>query len=237
MTRPPRRWTTEIGLRMRRHFLIKLFGTTAFTWVFFIAYFHLLRFPANEVVVMPLTALDRWIPFQPWTLGAYLSLWLYVGVAPGMQLTFRELVVYGLWAAALCLTGLGMFYIWPTAVPPLAFDVSGYAGFQMLQGVDAAGNACPSMHVAIAIFTAARIEHVLKGAGAPWSLRALNIAWFAAIAWSTLAVKQHVVLDVAAGALLGAAFALPSLRWSPSRAAAARVRTDVIERLSTDPAQ
>jgi membrane-associated phospholipid phosphatase len=41
----------------------------------------------------------------------------------------------------------------------------------------------------------------------------LNVAWFAAIAWSTLAVKQHVVLDVVAGALLGLAFALPSLRW------------------------
>jgi membrane-associated phospholipid phosphatase len=33
---------------------------------------------------------------------------------------------------------------------------------------------------------------------------------------STLMVKQHVVLDVAAGALLGIAFALPSLRWRPA---------------------
>ena len=235
MTRPPVRWTTEIGTRMRRHFLLKLFGTTAFTWVFFIGYFHLLRFPAHEVVTMPLTALDHWIPFQPWTLGAYLSLWLYVGVAPGLQLTFRELVVYGLWAAALCLTGLGIFYAWPTAVPPLTFDVSGYAGFRMLQGVDAAGNACPSMHVAIAIFTAARIEHVLRGAGAPRLLRALNVAWFAAIAWSTLAVKQHVVLDVIAGAALGLAFVGPSLRWRPS-AHVPPIRADIIERMPTDAA-
>ncbi len=228
-------WTTEIGTRMRRHFLLKLFGTTAFTWVFFIGYFHLLRYPAFEVFVMPLTALDHWIPFQPWTLGAYLSLWLYVGVGPGLQLTFRELIVYAGWAAALCLTGLGIFYAWPTAVPPLAIDVSGHAGFALLQGVDAAGNACPSMHVAIAIFTAARIEHVLRGAGAPRLLRAANIAWFVAIAWSTLAVKQHVVLDVVAGAALGLAFVPPSLRWRPADKAHP-ARADIIARMPTDTA-
>lgn len=232
---PP--WRAEIGLRMRRHFLLKLAGTTVFIWLFFIGYFQLLRQPAYPVVVMPLTALDHWIPFQPHTLYAYLSLWIYVGIAPGLQLTFRELLVYGLWVGALCLTGLGLFYAWPTAVPPLALDVSGFAGFRLLQGVDAAGNACPSMHVAVAIFTAIRVDHLLRQTRTPVALRGLNLVWFALIAWSTLAVKQHVVLDVAAGALLGAAFALPSLRWSPSRAAAAKVRTDVIERLSTDPAQ
>ena len=231
---PP--WTAELGLRLRRHFLVKLVGSTAFTWLFFIGYFHLLRHPAYAVAAMPLTALDRLIPFQPQALFVYFSLWLYVGVAPGLQLTFRELLVYGLWVGALCLTGLGLFYVWPTAVPPLLLDVSGFAGFQVLQGVDAAGNACPSMHVAVAIFAALRIEHVLRHAHAPRALRALNIVWFAAIAWSTLATKQHVVLDVAAGALLGAAFALPSLRWrpAPQPVGGSARRADIIKRMSTD---
>jgi len=234
----PMRWTAEIALRMRRHFFWKLIGTTAWTWAFFMGYFHLLRYPAHAVSVMPLTALDHWIPFQPWALAPYLTLWLYVGVAPGLQLTFRELFVYGLWAGALCLTGLGIFYFWPTAVPVLAFDVSGYPGFQMLQGVDATGNACPSMHVAIAIFTGVWIEHTLRHARAPAALRALNLAWFVAIAWSTVAIKQHVVLDVLAGAALGLAFAAPSLYWRPGAARARRVRigADIIKRMSTDPA-
>jgi len=215
----PPSWTTEIALRMRSHFLLKLFGTTAWVWAFFIGYFWLLRNPAWPVTVMPLTALDHMIPFQPVTLVAYLSLWLYVGVAPGLQLTFRELMVYGLWAGALCLTGLVLFYIWPTAVPPLAIDVSAYPGFKMLQGVDASGNACPSMHVAIAMFTVIRLEHLLRQARAPLGLRAANVAWFLAISWSTLAIKQHVVIDVLAGGLLGIAFAVPSLRWRPRAAA------------------
>ena len=231
---PP--WASDLWLRIRRHFLLKLVGTSAFTWLFFIGYFHLLRHPAHPVVVMPLTALDRLIPFQPSTLFAYLSLWFYVGIAPGLQLRFRELLVYGLWIGALCLTGLAIFYAWPSAVPPLALDVSGFAGFRMLQGVDAAGNACPSMHVAVAIFSAIWIEHVLRQARAPRGLRLVNIAWFAAIAWSTLAIKQHVVLDVAAGALLGAAFALPALYWRPAvwRAGGARRQADIIKRMSTD---
>jgi membrane-associated phospholipid phosphatase len=218
----PQTWTADIGLRIRRHFLLKAVGTTVFTWLFFIGYFHLLRNPAYPVAVMPLTLLDQLIPFQPYTLGAYLSLWVYVGIAPGLQLTFRELLAYGVWIGALCITGLALFYFWPTQIPPLSMDVSGFPGFAMLQGVDAAGNACPSMHVAVAIFTAIWIEHLLRQARTPTLLRVLNWTWFAAIAYSTLAVKQHVVLDVVAGALLGMSFALPSLRWRPR----ARLRGD-----------
>lgn len=201
---------------MKRLFPLKFIGTSVFTWLFFIGYFELLRNPAGPVTVMPLTALDHWIPFQPTALYAYLSLWVYVGCAPGLQRNFFELLVYGLWAGALCLTGLLCFYLWPTAIPPLAFDVSGHPGFALLQGVDAAGNACPSMHVAIALFTVVRIEDVLRRVRTALWLRLLNLAWFLAITWSTLAVKQHVVLDVLAGALLGLVFAVASLRWRPS---------------------
>jgi membrane-associated phospholipid phosphatase len=225
---PP--WSVEIWLRIRRHFALKLIGTTVFTWLFFIGYFHLLRHPAHPVTVMPLTALDHLIPFQPQWLIAYFSLWVYVGVAPGLQLTFAELVVYGLWVGALCLAGLGLFYAWPTQIPPIALDATGFPGFALLQGVDAAGNACPSMHVAVAIFTALRVEQVLREARTPAVLRWLNAGWFVAIAYSTLAVKQHVVLDAAAGALLGLVFALPSLRWRPAPrpGTARRVATDII---------
>jgi membrane-associated phospholipid phosphatase len=231
-------WTTEIALRMRRHFLVKLLGTTAWVWAFFVGYFHLLRHPAYAVTVMPLTALDHLVPFQPWTLYAYLSLWLYVGVAPGLQLRFVELLVYGLWAGALCLAGLALFYFFPTAVPAFPRDVGHVPGFQMLQGIDATGNACPSMHVAIAMFTLIWIEHLLRNARVPAGLRLANLAWFLAIAWSTLAIRQHVVLDVLAGAALGLAFAVPSLYWRPNsaRTAGKRFGADIIKRISTDTA-
>ena len=208
-------WTAEIGYRMRKLLWLKVLGTTAVTSAFFIGYFYVLRNPVFPVVVMPETALDRWIGFQPGALFIYLSLWFYIGVGPGLQRGFWELVVYGLWLTAMCLTGLLMFYLWPTAVPPLGFDASGFPGFALLQGVDAAGNACPSLHVATAMFTTIRIEQVLRNAGTPRWPRIINALWFIAIAWSTLAVKQHVALDALAGAALGIAFALPSMRWRP----------------------
>jgi membrane-associated phospholipid phosphatase len=224
-------WTANIWLRIRSMFLLKLLGTSAWTTAFFVAYFHLLRHPTHPPTVMPLTWLDSLIPFQPQALVAYLTLWFYVGIAPGLLLGFTRLFVYGLWAGALCVTGLACFYFWPTTVPPITFDISSFPGFSMLQGVDATGNACPSMHVAIAIFSAIWLDRILLESRSPALLRAGNAIWFALIAWSTVAIKQHVVLDAVAGAALGLIFALASLRWRPGRAASldAAVGADIID--------
>lgn len=208
-------WTADIWFRIRRHFLLKLIGTTACTSIFFIGYFHVLRFPVYPVTLMPLTALDHLIPFEPLALFPYLTLWFYLGIAPGLQRTFIELVVYACWTISMCVTGLVVFYFWPTAVPPLLIDVSGFTGFAMLQGVDSAGNACPSLHVAVAIFTAIRLEDLMRQTGTPAGWRCFNLAWVLSIVWSTMAIKQHVALDALAGALLGVVFAWMSLRWRP----------------------
>ena len=214
LSTPAAAWKADLGRRVRRHLPLKFVGISAFMWIFFLGYFHTLRFPVHPVLEMPLTALDRMIPFQPQALLAYVSLWVYIGVAPGLLLTLRELIVYGLWAAALCIAGLACFYFWPTAVPPRTVDVTGLPGFALLQGVDAAGNACPSLHVATAMFTAVWVHRLLGIIQTPAALRWLNVLWFVAIAWSTVAIRQHVVLDAVAGAALGGLFAAVAIRWS-----------------------
>ncbi|MBL0728425.1 phosphatase PAP2 family protein [Piscinibacter sp. HJYY11] len=212
---PATRWSAELWARVRLHFVLKTLGITAFIWVFFIGYFWVLRHPVFPVTLMPLTVIDQWVPFQPAMLVPYLTLWFYVGVPAGLAASFRHLIVHGLWATALCVTGLAIFYFWPTAVPPRPFDASAYPGFALLQGVDAPGNACPSMHVAVAVFAALHLRSLLRGIGAPAWLRWLNGLWCLAIVYSTLATKQHVALDAVAGVLLGTTFALFSLRWRP----------------------
>lgn len=207
-------WRADLRQRFWRYLPLKFFGICAFMALFFQGYFHTLRNPVFPVAEVPLTALDALVPFQPQALLAYLSLWLYVGIAPGLLLTLRELVVYGLWAAALCLIGLTIFYFWPTAVPARSADVVGLPGFAMLHGLDAAGNACPSLHVATAMFTALWVRRLLRIVCAPAALGWANGLWFVAIAWSTVAVQQHVVLDVVAGAALGAGIAAASFRCS-----------------------
>jgi len=208
-------WASSLTERMRRHFALKVLGTSLVIAIFFIGYLHLLHHPAYPVTVMPLTALDRLVPFQPQALFVYLSLWLYVGMGPGLQLTLLELIAYAAWAALLCVSGLVIFYFWPTQVPPHGLDISFHVGFAMLQGVDAAGNACPSMHVAFAVFSSIRISDVLTRIGAPKLMRMANVGWFIAIVLSTLATRQHVALDVFAGLTLGTFFAAMSLRWNP----------------------
>lgn len=213
-------WTRRLGRLWWHHQLLKLAGICLFVWVFFVAYFTVLRNPLRPVTEMPLTALDAWLPFEPAAFWAYVSLWVYVGIAPALLPSLRAGLAYAAWAAALCATGLLCFVLWPTAVPPqvhtLAPAWDSHAGLALLRGVDAAGNACPSLHVATALFSACWVQRVLAATGAPRLLGAVNALWFVLIAWSTVAIRQHVVLDVVAGATLGAVFAALSLRWGPA---------------------
>jgi membrane-associated phospholipid phosphatase len=209
-------WAVELRSRVRRGFPRTVISTSLLTGVFFMAYFAVQRHPTYTPFMMPQTGLDLMIPFQPGAMIAYVSLWIYVGVGPGLQRTVRDFAVYGLWLCALCGCGLTIFYFWPTQVPPPVDAATGFPGFVMLRRLDQTSNACPSMHVAVAIFTAMRVGQSLRSMRVPVALRALNAAWFVLIAYSTLATKQHVVLDVLAGALLGLIFAVMSLRWRPA---------------------
>lgn len=208
-------WWADLRERFWYLLPLKAIGISGFMWVFFIGYFYTLRSPAYPVFEMPRTSWDAMVPFQPEALLVYGSLWFYVGIAPGLLLRVRELLMYGLWAAVLCGCGLLIFYFWPTAVPPRDMDVSAYPGFAILQGVDAAGNACPSLHVATAVFTAIWIDRLVRTMRAPSALRWANVIWVLAIAWSTVAIQQHVVLDALAGAVLGTALAGLSIWLSP----------------------
>lgn len=212
------RWDHELGIRLRRNWVLTLIGTTLFNALFFIGYFHVQQYPAYVPITMPATSLDLLISYQPQFLSAYVSLWIYVGAGPALQRSFSEIAVYALWMAGLCVAGLGIFYFCPTQVPPLPRGAATLSGLDLLHRLDEAGNACPSMHVAAATFTLLRLDEVLRSTRAPLSLRLINSAWFVVIAYSTMAIKQHMAIDVAAGALLGLMFVLPSLRWRPKPA-------------------
>lgn len=189
------------------HFWFKCLGTLAFLSLFFPAYVYLLKKPASNVFVMPITLADRLVGFEPLALPIYLSLWLYVSLPVMLMLRRADIIRFGGWIGGLCLMGLAIFYYWPNAVPPANIDWARYPGVAFLKGVDAAGNACPSLHVASAAFSAYWLHWQLGAAGLGRRSRLLNIAWCLAIAYSTMATKQHVAVDVIAGAALGLAWA------------------------------
>jgi membrane-associated phospholipid phosphatase len=188
---------------MKSHFFLKTFGITCFMLAFFAGYIYLLKNPFFPVTMMPLTVLDTAVGFKPESLFLYASLWLYVSLPPMLQATRGELIYYGLAVGSLCVAGLVCFLFWPTAVPAANIDWEHSYGFSILKGVDAAGNACPSLHVATAVFSALWLNRQLFEVGVPRIVRWLNWIWCVGIAYSTLATKQHVALDMVAGIMLG----------------------------------
>ena len=221
--RPAGPWYRQLRPRVRKLWFAKMTGTTLGISAFFVAYFWVLKHPFFPVTTMPLIALDRWVAFRPEAFYLYVSLWLYVSLAPALLEDRREVLSYGLATGVLSLLGLGIFMLWPTAVPSFALDWSAHPSLAFLKTVDVAGNACPSLHVAFAVFTGLWLERTLKEMGEPGLVRSVNALWCFGIVYSTLAIRQHVALDAAAGAALGAAVALVHMRsldWSVRRARA-----------------
>ena len=205
-------WYRQAAAVIFRHMVIKGIGTTLFIGVFFGVFFYLLKHPAYQITVMPITWPDRLIGFQPQALPLYLSLWVYVSLPPALLATRRELYGYGLAIAATCLGGLIVFYFWPTVIPAVDIDWSRYPDVDFLKNLDAAGNACPSLHVATAVFSGVWLHHLLRRLGAPQWVLIFNGLWCIGILYSTLATRQHVAVDVLAGLVLGALTAGLSLR-------------------------
>jgi len=205
-------WIRQIASRIAILWPFKAVGTMLFMGIFFWGYFGVLRNPLFPTTIMPLIGLDEWVPFTPLAFPAYVSLWVYASLAPALLANIRTLAIFGLWMAGLCLFALGIFWLFPTAVPVADIDWRLYPQMAIIKNADASGNACPSLHVAAAVFTAVWLDRVFRTIGAPLTLRCLSGLQCLAILWSTVATRQHVMLDVLAGTLVGTAFAVLSLR-------------------------
>lgn len=199
----------EVGGRLRTHWVIKTLGITGGIPAFFLLYFYVLRHPIFPVTIMPLTAVDRLIGFRPEALPLYLSLWVYIPLAFVLQQDRRGLWSSGVAAILLSGAGLGIFFVWPTAVPDLGVDWSLHPSVAFLKEIDAAGNACPSLHVAFAVWAAFHVGALLREMRAHASVQVANWLWCLAIVYSTIATGQHVAVDALTGVVLGAAAAIP----------------------------
>jgi membrane-associated phospholipid phosphatase len=195
-------WLHQIITALRSHFLFKCIGITVFITLFFIAYFHILKHPAYPTTIIPLTFLDEMIGFQPFALPIYLSLWMYVAIPPALIAKKNELYAFTISIGLMSLVGLAIFYFWPTTIPVSEIDWRLHPSIAFLKSVDAAGNACPSMHVATAFFSGAWADYLLRRINTPIWLRLVNLIWGVAIIYSTIATRQHVALDVLGGIVL-----------------------------------
>lgn len=208
-----RTWLGALRGRITTLAWLKALGNALFLIVFFQLYLAIQKHPQFEVTQISSTFIDQWIGFQPWTIGLYLSLWVYTALPLAVQPDTRGMVRYGVSMTVLCALGLLVFYFWPSSVS----DAVGHRPaentlFAMMYAVDSNGNACPSLHVGAAVLSCLWLHASLRQLGAPFWTRAANVVWCVGIVFSTMATKQHLLLDVLAGAVLGLAVGWASLR-------------------------
>ena len=132
----------------------------------------------------------------------YASLWLYVSLAPAIAADMASLRRYVAGALTIASLGLATYWLFPTVTPGFGVDWAQYPALQLLKASDLGANAFPSLHVAFAAYTAVVIARELRSLQSPAWARGVNWAWCAAIVYSTLATRQHVMVDVIGGLAL-----------------------------------
>ncbi len=209
MDSPPRflpvaGWLHDAASRIRNRWYVKMGGTALIMTAFFVVYFWLLNHARLPVTVVPRIFVDQMIAFHPEALPLYVSLWVYVPLAPSLLRLTRNMKIYTVAVLLLSAIGFAIFIIWPTAVPKPEASLADASSIAYLKAVDASGNAFPSLHVAFAVFTALLFELLLREMRSGFLIRGLNWLWCLGIVYSTIAIRQHVALDAVAGIILGA---------------------------------
>jgi membrane-associated phospholipid phosphatase len=166
-------------------------------------------------VELPLTTLDRAFPFWPASGLVYFSAFGFL-VATFLWLRDRDEATRFLYASLLAqAVAMLCFLCWPVQYPrelyPLPADSSaiGAALVHYVRSLDAPVNCLPSLHVSTATICALALR------GRRWSGAALLAV--ATSTTSTLTFKQHYVVDVIGGAMLGIAAWWCCFQWKGLR--------------------
>ncbi|HEY2015253.1 MAG TPA: fatty acid desaturase [Bryobacteraceae bacterium] len=158
-------------------------------------YFGTLHAGMFAATTMPLTALDRAIPFVPQLVAVYLSFFLLI-LAPLFLIDdSRELRDTAFGFALIVTVSSVAFLLWPTAIPA-ASTAPLPSG---LLAVDGERNACPSLHASLALYCTLCAQRRVRTFWARYGLW----TWAVLVMFSALATKRHVAIDIAAGAALG----------------------------------
>jgi len=167
------------------------------------------HYPVFPPQLLPMTWLDRAIPFLPITIWVYLSEYVYFFLVYFVCKDMVNANKYLYSFFALQVTSALIFMAWPTTYPRELFPISpdmldslSYAAFSSLRNIDSPGNCCPSLHVS-SVFLSAFIFIDDQPKKFPFFF-----IWGCAIALSTLTTKQHYIVDVVSGMVLAVGFYL-----------------------------
>lgn len=197
------RFALPIFLTSRNKYLLSIL------WVVIGATLYLTsnHFPIYPPQMLPLTQLDKSIPFVPWTVWVYNTEFFLFFSAYILSKDMVNANKYLYSFLTLQIISVIIFLFWPTTYPrdqfPLGDGVDHLTRsfFANFRNVDTPGNCIPSMHVgSVYISTFLFIDEQRKKLP-------FYFLWASLISFSTLTTKQHYFADVVAG------FALAALLW------------------------
>lgn len=187
---------------LKSEFRLKLTLTVLLNVVFWTGYGLLGRHAFFPVYDMSATALDRMIPFQPepWS-WVYLSYYALSGGLPWLLPDRASIRRYMVCVAVMVIISFSAFLFLPTRVLRPTELGDGFA-MNLIVGLDGTMNACPSLHAAF-IASMSGLAWRVFGTVIPRWLVVFCAVWLAAVLYSTIAIRQHYVMDLVAGALTG----------------------------------
>lgn len=159
--------------------------------------------------------MEAWIPVDTWLAPfvylSYYPLLFFSGIVLSASL-FRR---YVLALAVASVLSVLIFLLLPSGVPRDGVDPAAASPlYRWLIEIDPPRNAFPSEHASLSLIAVL----ALSAADRPRWPKALGWLWLLLIYWSTIATRQHVFVDLASGAALGAAV----WWWSGRRGGARR---------------
>lgn len=186
--------------RLLSEWRLKITLLTVATVLLLGPYMLLQRYRMFEPRSLGLTAIDEWAGFTAAWVWVYILQYIQVPLAPLLATTRDQLRKFLIGFAIVAAAAFVVFFVFPVEGPRPSAAQRETANwlYQLLIAIDRPGNALPSLHVALATYSMC-FAHRLHFESTSHRRRRcwLALGWIsvALISWSTLATKQHYLVD------------------------------------------
>lgn len=149
--------------------------------------------------ILPLSIVDRWVPFFPTTIWLYLTEVLICIAAFYVAKDLTNLTRYLASMAAVTVAAVAVFVLFPTIFPRIHYPIPQdlnfltFGLFNWIRKVDYPTNCLPSLHVAYSYLASFVFLQEQR------SKFIFFFVWATLIAISTMTTKQHYFIDVVIG--------------------------------------
>jgi len=153
---------------------------------------------------IPVTPIDRLMPFNPWWVYAYLSMYVMILIPPVLAVSGDQLRRYAIGMAVMFVAAAVCFFLYPVAYDRPPYPTGAGPLYRLVVRMDQPINCIPSLHAGMTVYAMLYAARILAADPPPVRniMLVLGWIWAALILYATLATKQHYFLDLPAGAML-----------------------------------